>query len=429
MAADKPAPLAWLPAVLGGALLLLLVAGISLYSAPGRLTTGALGRLLPPHLAELAGDADERRRRDVVRQELEQLGRLAPEPPPAPPPAPRPQPQPRQPPDQWMPVDLSAATALHGVLAKAGANPGLVALAAGHTAAELSFTGNWPEARLAGGRPPPRTKWCAIMFNDKYRVIYLKCPKTAGNTLVSYFGLCQLDPRDTCLEFLDVYNATQVQHLHAAWPHYTVFGFSRNILARAISQYKYLTHFMAGCPGAASWDAFCADPFHLGDACLRQAQLGNLCCTQSAEHQYVHVIPQAHCFTTADGRSALDWLGRVERFEEDFAELLGLLNARPGVPRLPPPADLAAVNFAGSPCEPAQAAGQQAQQQQQQPRRALGPKLDMGSKVWQLAPGTFNPCDPLDYFRGPHARCYADLLAFFREGARAGCLSCCGVYS
>lgn len=37
---------------------------------------------------------------------------------------------------------------------------------------------------LAGGTPPFPSKWCAVMFNDKYKLIYLKCPKTAGNTLV-----------------------------------------------------------------------------------------------------------------------------------------------------------------------------------------------------------------------------------------------------
>jgi len=81
-----------------------------------------------------------------------------------------------------------------------------------------------------------------------------------------------------------------------------VFGFTRNVLARAISQYRYLTHFMPECR-RVPWGEFCADPFALGDVC-RQAELtGRTCCQQSSEHQYVHVLPQAHCFTTATNES------------------------------------------------------------------------------------------------------------------------------
>lgn len=81
-----------------------------------------------------------------------------------------------------------------------------------------------------------------------------------------------------------------------------MFGFSRNILARAISQYRYLTHYMHSCP-LVPWGAFCSDPFVLGDACQRAAAAGNPCCRQTPEHQYVHVLPQAHCFTTANNES------------------------------------------------------------------------------------------------------------------------------
>ncbi len=84
---------------------------------------------------------------------------------------------------------------------------------------------------------------------------------------------------------------------------------------------------------------------------------------------------------------AVDWLGRVEHFEEDFRELLQLLNSRPGVPQLPPPANLSAVNKpAEAPCTPSG-------------RQLLGEPLDQGSAVWQLREGIFNPCDPLDHFR------------------------------
>lgn len=178
---------------------------------------------------------------------------------------------------------------------------------------------------------------------------------------VNHFGMCQLEPKESCLRFLDTKNATEVQHLARVWQvrarrpllrcplprlntqhgalqalhmarpcqaagaclqrprcicssrlllprpsqppqDYFVFGFSRNILARAISQYRYLTHFMAACR-LVSWGDFCRDPFVLGDVCKRGEPAGRPCCTQSPVHQYVHVLPQAHCFTTARNES------------------------------------------------------------------------------------------------------------------------------
>ena len=101
---------------------------------------------------------------------------------------------------------------------------------------------------------------------------------------------------------------------------YFVFGFSRNILARAISQYRYLTHFMPGCP-PVPWKQFCADPFVLGDVCRRAQETGSPCCNQSPQPQNAHVLPQSHFFTTAtnewvscsgDSNAALfDWPGGV----------------------------------------------------------------------------------------------------------------------
>lgn len=81
-----------------------------------------------------------------------------------------------------------------------------------------------------------------------------------------------------------------------------MFSFFRNILARALSQYHYLSQFIDSWP-LASWDEFCSDPFVLGDLVQQANAAGQRCCSQSAEHQYVHVLPQAHCFTTATNES------------------------------------------------------------------------------------------------------------------------------
>ena len=367
MAATKPRPSLWRQALLGGALLVLMALGLNFSAAR------------PTLLAAMAHDAFLTRRAAPAA-------------------------------DPATGIDLDSPAALNGLMTKHGPSAMVTgvrgALAAGQNATlALAYPLTWREPRLAGAHTPPPFKWCAVMFNDKYRLIYIKCAKTAGTPLIFYFGQCvpgAADNLDSCLTMIDVDDAAQVQHLIDAWPHYFVFGFSRNILARAISQYKYLTHFMADCP-LVTWDEFCADPLVLGDACYRAARDGAPCCPamvpgkEPAVHQYVHATPQTHCFTTADGRSAVDWLGRMELFDADFAGLIDLLNSRPGVPQLPQRKP-GRINYSESPCQG-------------------GRRLQQG---WQVREGTLNPCDPLDYFRGPRAHCLPDLLSFFREDIEFG---------
>ena len=202
------------------------------------------------------------------------------------------------------------------------------------------------------------------------------------------------------------------------------------------------------CP-RLSWGEFCIDPYRLGDLCPDEGTLaaaasaGNaskLCCTQvgcaaaetgrapctaprriappaprftlaaphslymqSAQHHYMHAAPQATCFTTANGRSALDWLGRVEDFQEDFAALVGLLNARPGVPKLPTDAPLKKTNYNASPCQNSSGGGGGAAGTYTRQLR------------WELADGMENPCDRNEFFRGRFARCYQAMLQFYAE--------------
>jgi hypothetical protein len=197
-----------------------------------------------------------------------------------------------------------------------------------------------------------------------------RCTKTAGSTLEHYFSVCTTGrAHDRCLNYLHVENATQVQHLLDVWDEYFVFTYGRNVLRRAISQYQYLTHFMTGaaCP-PVSWGAFCRDPYLLGDICATHRS----CCNQSALHQYLHVIPQANCLLTADQRWAMDWVGRVEHFEEDFQSLLGILNARGGgVPKLPA-VEPQKMNYNQSPCQ------------------ALASRRRLS---WDVINGTLNFCD------------------------------------
>lgn len=192
---------------------------------------------------------------------------------------------------------------------------------------------------------------------------------------------------------------------------------------------QYLSTFVReepGCP-RVSWDDYCVDPFVLGDVC--QAEATRVCCTQTAEHQYVHASPQTNCFTTQQGRSALDWLGRVEHFEEDFAALIKLLNRRKnGAPKLPTNVLPTKANYNASPCKAGGAAGSAAAGADagggEGSGSGAGPADEgAGGSIarrrlrwgWDVRNDTENPCDKNDFFRGSHAHCYAAIMSFYGE--------------
>lgn len=196
------------------------------------------------------------------------------------------------------------------------------------------------------------------------------------------------------------------------------------------------------------------------------------------EHHYQHSSPQAHCLTTADGRLAVDWVGRVEAFEEDLGALVDLLNARPGVPRLLHPDELdpplARLNHNAGDCNEADREGEDADGRAQLGAAGGGggqgsgeggrsgnvtvriaikesdsgggdddeDSIDFGDELassrrlrffsstpifggknllpekWAPRSGTLNPCDKNSMFRGRHAHCYAALSRFFQEDMR-----------
>ena len=164
--ADKPGgPRLWVHVLLSATVLALVFAGMGMLLVPaGRLEAwgldpAAIRVTLLPRLASADGP------------ELEQ----------------QPYPQPAAP--LPLGLDLEAGTPVYGRMDKRGPFPGLVEMAAGRSSDELSYRAAWSAQRLAGGDPPFPTKWCAVMINDRYKIIYLKCPKAAGNTLVRQGGL------------------------------------------------------------------------------------------------------------------------------------------------------------------------------------------------------------------------------------------------
>jgi hypothetical protein len=128
---------------------------------------------------------------------------------------------------------------------------------------------------------------CHLHGTCRYRLIFVKTPKTAGTTLATFFTDCRVPgAADHCLRMAAYGNASNIAHIAAAWNDYFVFGFSRNPLRRAISQYQYLSTFISPeCSDTPSWDAFCADPFVLVSfACVGEDDSNShLECTRAGE--------------------------------------------------------------------------------------------------------------------------------------------------
>ncbi|PSC76443.1 Polycomb group FIE2 [Micractinium conductrix] len=281
------------------------------------------------------------------------------------------------------------------------------------------FPADWLERRLLGKASHPQVPACTLAVNHKYKIIYAKVPKAAGTTAMAYFTNCDdVRSEDHCLQFTNPYNATLMAHLHAHWADYFVFAFTRNVLTRTVSQYQYLSHLMDDECGVA-WDSYCVDPYSLGDACQRSPE----CCHQPAQHHYLHAAPQANCLLTAGGGVAVDYIGRSEAFDEDFTELIRVLNARPGVPRLPERPPPQRRNYNQSPCSKGDgsSSGQQQQQQQQEQqglRRGGGVQAAGASQrrlAWAVRNSTLNPCDKMELFRGPHAHCLRSIADFYAD--------------
>ncbi|KAF8062111.1 hypothetical protein HT031_004371 [Scenedesmus sp. PABB004] len=256
---------------------------------------------------------------------------------------------------------LPRRPAVHGRVAKAGVTDPRAWLGA-HSDARLDAFISWRVNRTAAGGPGPATAdsytcaapdhpplpfpGCHVFVNHKYKYIYVRSPKAASTSIVNVLGECNNRATaghnaSSCMVLHFYWNATELdlQSLSATWKEYFVFGFVRNPWRRAYSLYKYLHS--NGCmhddklrdPAChVPWASFCADPWAAAEALHDRG-----CIKRSKSYLYFHMTDQAHCMRTAGGDWAVDFVGRVDEPNEDWAEVVRELNARrdPSVPELP----------------------------------------------------------------------------------------------
>ncbi|GAB4814843.1 hypothetical protein N2152v2_001889 [Parachlorella kessleri] len=194
---------------------------------------------------------------------------------------------------------------------------------------------------LLGVKPPyilpfHDGRGCNIYYNERYKVIFLRTQKVASTTTMTFFGECAKDPATatqpdspSCLKPLDLEDALQLQ---LTWKNYFVFGWTRNPWSRAVSSYQYLLHAVKDRPQCdkVDWDTFCADPLVFGELCKAQP---DCCPIFNHNFMFFHVNDQTTCLTTDSGEWAADFIGRSERFDEDFPVIVAAINQRlaPGV--------------------------------------------------------------------------------------------------
>lgn len=273
-------------------------------------------------------------------------------------------------------LDLQASSAVHGWVDKAGP----AAVQVWHHSADPQRRALWDAflAERAAGRlaldeaysgvPPhgPDPWGCRLYFNHQYKIFFVRTAKTGSTTILeNVFPACVKSPGlPHCLERV-ADSSMSVEEVAQLWREYTAFTFTRNVWGRAISQYQYLVHFLKHnatsrrdgdsirCP-RVRWDDFCHDPLLLGAVCRKQPE----CCTKKWTHQDWHMVSrhcgcmlltprcskqlvgcapscrhavqrqQTACFLTGDDPPgwAVDFIGRVEHFEEDLSKLFARVN-------------------------------------------------------------------------------------------------------
>ncbi|KAL4536786.1 hypothetical protein Ndes2526A_g06292 [Nannochloris sp. 'desiccata'] len=234
-------------------------------------------------------------------------------------------------------LDLEASSAAHGWVFKAGP----AALRSWHSSEDIPRREAWDnflEKRAAGDIPltqaydsvPPHgpDPWgCRLYFNHAYAIMFVRTAKTGSTTIIeSIFPPCNVSPDVPHCMHRVADTSMSAAEVTKLWKKYTVFTFTRNVWSRGISQYQYLVHFIRDTPQCRhiTWDEYCRDPLAIGEICRKNAE----CCTKKWTHQDWHMRQQTSCLLTEEGEWAVDFIGRLEHFDDDLVQLFDKINGK-----------------------------------------------------------------------------------------------------
>lgn len=201
----------------------------------------------------------------------------------------------------------------------------------------MQATQRWRQGSLNGTNAQLRSPIpsCHYLVDHTNQVIFVRTTKIGGTTLANVLGItnhpvaCRWSPygckkgcvgRPFCLTYM-----TDPEAVARVWQKYTVFGFVRNPWSRAISSYHFNNKRAIKRPFQGSFANFAAAPSEKGALCRSRMA----CCNERYGFVLEHVEAQTtSCLFTAEGLPAVDFIGRSERLDEDFGELVELLNSR-----------------------------------------------------------------------------------------------------
>ena len=152
-----------------------------------------------------------------------------------------------------------------------------------------------------------------------------------------------------------------------------------------------------------------------------------VCCSRGAVHSYHHAAPQSYCLLAGAASTqqlAVDWVGRVEAFEEDCAELLRELNARPGLPQLPPMPRLERANAASGACYESGGGssgghGGDIQRFSEAALQSLRIRESNGmNSPWLGKLNVSYPCERQTFYDAPYQQCRGAVAAFYADDVR-----------
>ena len=177
--------------------------------------------------------------------------------------------------------------------------------------------------------------WVQLYISRLYKIIYIRQPKSSSTTILAALQ-ATFPGRSGRKAFVST--ASIEDHI---WREYFVFTWVRNPFTRAISAFDMMnTLFLYERQGEFGEDVGEHCHITLAEYAENSNNMRTICpakgcCPYIPEYnRWVpwfidqHINDQAHCTFTPSGESMVDFIGRSEEMETDWAEFMAVVNSK-----------------------------------------------------------------------------------------------------